>query len=208
MYKWGCDGSQQTRFKQEFESNSDSDANIFQSSFVPLQLSCNQENKVIWQNPLPSSTRFCKPIGIRFVKEIADITNEEISYVQNKINLLKATQVTQTNKTFLVKHVKMLAMVDAKDCNAATDTKSTMRCYICGATSKEFNDLSKRKDINEDSLQFGLSALHARIRLLEGLLHVPYKLPVKKWQLRNKKTKKIGDTRRIQKLVESDSRRS
>lgn len=29
--KWGFDGSQQTQFKQRFESDMDSDANIFQS---------------------------------------------------------------------------------------------------------------------------------------------------------------------------------
>lgn len=33
--KWGCDGSQQTQFKQKFQNLSDSDANIFQSSCVP-----------------------------------------------------------------------------------------------------------------------------------------------------------------------------
>lgn len=41
MHKWGCDGgSQQTKFKQKFENSSDSDANIFQSSFVPLVILC------------------------------------------------------------------------------------------------------------------------------------------------------------------------
>ncbi|KAL4716927.1 hypothetical protein ACJJTC_012738 [Scirpophaga incertulas] len=35
--KWGCDGSQQTKYKQKFENSADSDANIFQSSFVPLR---------------------------------------------------------------------------------------------------------------------------------------------------------------------------
>lgn len=33
MYKWGCDGSQQTTFKQKFENACDSDANIFQFSY-------------------------------------------------------------------------------------------------------------------------------------------------------------------------------
>ncbi|KAK4876059.1 hypothetical protein RN001_012481 [Aquatica leii] len=183
MYKWGCDGSQQTTFKQKFLNNSDSDANIFQSLFVPLQLSCGHEKKLIWQNPLPSSPRHCRPIRIRFVKETADISKEEISYIENKINLLEPTQITQVNKKFLVKHVMMFTMVDAKVCNAATDTKSTMKCYICGATSKDFNNLSARKQINEDALKFGLSTLHAKIRLFEAVLHLAYKLPVKKWQL-------------------------
>lgn len=36
--KWGCDGSQQAQFKQKFQNNADNDANIFQSSLVPLRL--------------------------------------------------------------------------------------------------------------------------------------------------------------------------
>jgi len=74
--KWGCDGSQQSQSKQLFESNEHSDANIFQSSLVPLRSICNIDNKkkVVWQNPVPSSTRFCRPIRIRFLHETVDIT--------------------------------------------------------------------------------------------------------------------------------------
>ncbi|XP_050514918.1 uncharacterized protein LOC126890114 [Diabrotica virgifera virgifera] len=36
--KWGCDGSQQTQYKQKFQDSADSDENIFQSSLVPLRL--------------------------------------------------------------------------------------------------------------------------------------------------------------------------
>lgn len=71
-------------------------------------------------------------------------------------------------------------MVDAKVCNDVTDTKSTMRCYICGATSKDFNDLTKAMEVDQNALQFGLSILHARIRLFESILHLAYKLPIKK----------------------------
>ncbi|CAI6352431.1 unnamed protein product [Macrosiphum euphorbiae] len=37
LSKWGCDGSQQTQYKQKFQNSKDSDANIFQTSFVPLR---------------------------------------------------------------------------------------------------------------------------------------------------------------------------
>lgn len=196
--KWGCDGSQQTKFKQKFENSSDSDANIFQSSFVPLQLSFGQQNKIVWRNPVPSSPRYCRPIRIRFIKESVDTTNEEIGYIENKINSLEDTHITHINKTFSVKHVMTLTMVDAKVCNAATLTKSTMKCYICGATSKDFNNLSLSKPINEESLKYGLSILHARIRLFEALLHIAYKLPVKKWQLRTENDKQIVQQKKLE----------
>jgi len=56
---WGCDGSQQTQFKQKFDNSTESDANIFQTSLVPLRLFCNTDTKkIVWQNPTPSP-RYC-----------------------------------------------------------------------------------------------------------------------------------------------------
>jgi len=76
-------------------------------------------------------------------------------------------------------------MIDAKVCNATTLTTSTIRCYICGETSKDYNNLSIKKEVTPETIQFGLSILHARIRLFESILHVAYKMPVQKWQLRS-----------------------
>lgn len=76
IYKWGCDGSTQSQYKQKFEEDGNSDANIFLSSLVPLRLMCG--NTIIWQNREPSSPRHCRPIRIRYVKEDKDITNDEI----------------------------------------------------------------------------------------------------------------------------------
>jgi hypothetical protein len=42
--KWGCDGSQQDQYKQKLQDDTDSDAFIFQSSFVPLKLVSNLNN--------------------------------------------------------------------------------------------------------------------------------------------------------------------
>src|ERR1700712_4702935 len=179
--KWGCDGSQQTQFNQKFEDDTHSDASIFQCSMVPLQLTCGVNKKVIWQNSTPSSPRFCRPIRIRFIKETADVIAEEIAYMENKIAGLNSTKL----QDIAVEHVMMLTMVDGKVCNAATTTKSTMRCYICGATSKKFNDLDRQCVDKQSTYKFGLSILHARIRCFESLLNLSYKLPLKKWQNKN-----------------------
>ncbi|XP_041969108.1 uncharacterized protein LOC121725968 [Aricia agestis] len=129
--KWGYDGSQQMQFKMKFVNEADSDANIFQSSMVPLQLVYGPERKILWQNPKPSSPRYCRPIRIRFVKETTDITNEEIAIIKTQISELTKTRVND----FSIGHKLLFTMVDGKVCNAATHTKSTMRCYLCGATS-------------------------------------------------------------------------
>lgn len=80
------------------------------------------------------SSRYCRPIRLRFVKETAEITQAEIDHVENATKLQNTTFILN-EKSYSVKHT----MVDAKICNAATETTSTIRCYICGATSKEFN---------------------------------------------------------------------
>lgn len=191
--KWGCDGSQQVQYKMKFENETDSDANIFQSSVVPLQLVYGTERKIIWQNPTPSSPRYCRPIRIRFVKENSDVTNEEIEYVENQIKELSKTKIDDIS----AKHKIVFTMVDGKVCNAATHTKSTMRCYICGGTSSDFNDLTKERPCNTENMRFGLSLLHARIRFFESILHVAYKLPVMKWRARlTAEEKKLVETRK------------
>lgn len=60
--KWGCDGSSgQSIYKQKFsdDDGSKSDANIFLTSFVPLQLISENEvtnaKIIVWKNPRPSS---------------------------------------------------------------------------------------------------------------------------------------------------------
>lgn len=178
--KWGCDGSQQEQYKIKFENELDTDANIFQSSVVPLQLLYGHEKKILWQNPTPSSPHYCRPIRIRFIKETTNIIEEEINYITEQIEELVRTDI---GNNLSVKHKMLFTMVDGKVCNAATHTKSTMKCYICDATTSEFNDLSKNRPSKLENLRFGLSLLHARIRFFESMLHVAYKLPVKKWNV-------------------------
>lgn len=93
--KWGCDGSHQSEYKQRFENEDDSDAAIFQSSFVPIRLICECNSKIIWQNPTPSSPRYCRPIRIRFIKETTAVINEEIKMIRDAINSLKLTTVDE-----------------------------------------------------------------------------------------------------------------
>jgi len=77
--KWGCDCSTgHSQYKQKGSAESFSDANLFLSSLVPLQLQLHEEDssadiraststysgpvRILWHNPRPSSTLFCRPI--------------------------------------------------------------------------------------------------------------------------------------------------
>lgn len=101
-------------------------------------------------------------------------------------------------KEIIVSYVLALTMIDGKVCNAITNTSSTQRCYLCQATSKQFNDIDAilQKEVKEDHLQFGLSTLHAWIRFFECCLHISYKLDIKKWQARTAEEKEKTETRK------------
>ena len=59
------------------------------------------------------------------------------------------------------------------------------------ATSKDFNDIDKilQRNVKESDLGFGLSTLHAWIRFFECLLHLSFKLKIRKWQARDETDK-------------------
>ncbi|CAH1109407.1 unnamed protein product [Psylliodes chrysocephalus] len=110
--KWGCDGSQQSQFQHSFSDLTSDDSNIFQSSMVPLRLQVHTgiNKKIIWQNPTPSSTRFCRPIRIRFLYEIVDIIKEEIKYIEDHVKNLQSTEVQTSSGMIQVKHTMITTM--------------------------------------------------------------------------------------------------
>ncbi|KAL0810228.1 hypothetical protein ABMA28_000592 [Loxostege sticticalis] len=195
-YKWGADGSgSQKNYKQKFEKDDSDDSNVFITSLVPLRLHYSQENNyvIIWQNPRTNSTRFCRPIKLQFVKETSEVINSEFANMDRQIANLTPTKIELCGRTYIFKHNLLKTMIDGKICNALSSNKSTQRCYICKATTSEFNkivDLEPRL-YDPQTLDFGISPLHATIRFFECLLHISYKLPVKSWQVRGEENKKI-----------------
>lgn len=201
--KWGCDGSSgQSEYKQKFADENSSDEHVFFTSLVPLQLlsvDCESNSKiVIWKNPRPSSPRFCRPIRLQFLHETVQSTVNEMHYIEEQIKSLVPFNTIVDGQEILITYDMIFTMIDGKVCNAITSTKSTLRCYLCGVTSKDINnlDLVKKRKIDESNLRFGLSTLHAWIRLFECLLHLSYKLEIKKWQARSTDDKQITEDRK------------
>lgn len=186
--KWGCDGSSgHSAYKQKFETRGNTDEFLFVFSFVPLRLL--DGHNIIWQNPRPSSTMFCRPIKFIFAKETKEFTKIETTKVLEDINRLLPTIINTGDSQISVKHELLLTMTDGKVCNALTETLSSQKCFICGATPKIMNDESMPFDGNQDHYGFGLSTLHAWIRCFECFLHISYKLDIKQWQSRNPEEK-------------------
>lgn len=207
--KWGCDGSSgHSRYKQKFADTAHDDEFLFVFSFVPLKLCLeNDDSTWAWKNPSPSSTMYCRPIKFIFSKESDILTQTETAAIQEQIQTLLATKYVIDNVEISVNHKLLLTMVDGKVCNALTGTRSTQTCYICKATPKNMNTENTEFTDTSEYYGFGLSTLHAWIRSFECLLHISYRINVKKWQIKDtadkaevKKQKEIIQSRFRQEL--------
>jgi hypothetical protein len=88
--KWGFDGSSgQSQYKQRFSSTEEnfSDSNLFSTTLVPLDLSFG--DVLLWRNQTTSSTRFCRPIRIQYIKETEQVLKNEQAYIQNQIDTVQ-----------------------------------------------------------------------------------------------------------------------
>lgn len=206
--KWGFDGATgQSKYKQRINNEQDTDASLFCTTFIPIDLSF--ENVVsadskealmsVWTNPQPSSTSLCMPLRIQYKKENFDVLREEKEYYDQQINELKDTQIQFVNDLgetvqLTVSYCLKLTMIDGKAANAICNNKASVSCNICGCTPKQMNTAitNDKLEIDENSLGLGLSTLHAWIRCFEFILHIAYRLDFKEWRMAKKEHKQLG----------------
>ena len=120
------------------------------------------------------------------MKETTETTKNEEKHFGEQIKLLVPYKTVIDGLHVSVNYKLSLTMVDGKVCIALTSVSSAQRCYICKATSKDFNEIDKilKTPVCEENLQYGISSLHAWIRAFECCLHLSYKLNTQKWQAR------------------------
>nr|XP_047130034.1 uncharacterized protein LOC124809977 [Hydra vulgaris] len=196
IYKAGFDGSnghsiyKQTCNDNECTRNLKSEESLFITCFVPLELSSivNDKKIILWRNSKPSSTLYCRPLQFKFVEETADLLCSEELTLKNEIKqLTKASYILLNGKPIDVDNKIEITMIDGKAHTALSDvTDSSQCCSLCGVSPKEMNDIDKvlLKLHTQNGLQYGISILHAWIRTFECLIHIAYKVPVKKWSAR------------------------
>lgn len=183
IYKWGCDGSSgHSTYRQSFNDPASNkiDEHLFAVCLVPLQVQIG--SLILWQNSRPSSTRFCRPIKLICKKESSDLISAEIENVRIQITKIIPTVF----ESFQIHHQFHMTMIDGKIFSVVAGS-SSQTCGICGATPKVMNDLDAIKNLplNTNMYEYGLSTLHAWIRCFECILHIGYRLPIKKWQIRS-----------------------
>ncbi|KAL4154240.1 hypothetical protein QTP88_002065 [Uroleucon formosanum] len=190
--KWGCDGSSgHSEYHQSFHDietddtecrqNAITDSSIVLFCIVPLRLTgvikVSNTRVILWENPTPSSTRYCRPLKFLYAKETKEVTKTEVGRVENEIMKLKSVELNINNSVLCINYTMLMTMVDGKVINTLTESSSQL-CYICKCHPTNMNDLDniKRFVVNEDNVKYGMSSLHAWIKFLELVLHIAYKL--------------------------------
>lgn len=191
--KWGFDGSSsQSVYKQVCESDI-YESSVFMTSLVPLRLV--SDGCIVWENPSPSSTLYCRPVKFQFAKESVDYVRLEDAKMKEEIRNL----IVSVCGEFQVQHELHMTMIDGKVATIVSGTPSSATCSVCLLTPSKLNDLSlvKKKPIREQVLQLGLSVLHMWIRCMECLLHISYNLDFQKWSASGE-NKKLKEARKAQ----------
>lgn len=206
IVSYGCDGSSgHSNYKQKFTCNKDDpdDSNLFATTIVPLRLVTSDTNTILWNNVTPQSIRFCRPLKLQYIKESKALILEEKSNLDEEIRNLQHLNLHVTDDKILrVKFNLHMTLIDGKVLNVLTDTKSSQSCPICGATPKvfqrTFNFDSSIFDPKPNTLQYGISPLHAWIRFFECILHISYRIDIKTWQVRGTTEKELFKKRKLQ----------
>lgn len=199
IVKWGFDGSSgQSQYKQRSHIEY-KDSDLFNTWIVPLQLQTISETKqplILWKNPHPSSVRYCRPVRLQFLKETQNVIKTEREYIEAQINRLDPFRISSPIK-LEIRYRLILTMADGKVWSALIDSSSQI-CYICKASPKEMNnlDLIRNRTVNKETLTFGISPLHSWIGCFECLLHISYRIDIKKWRIINGDDKQIFEIRK------------
>lgn len=192
--KWGFDGSSgHSLYKQKFEDGIQAtDEFMFLVALVPLKLIDLINNDLIWSNPRPSSTLYCRPVKFLFMKEHADLVRKEEDVINRSINKLKIYELIHEGEFLKISYEMLFTMFDGSVSNVLSGTNSAAKCIICGATPKEMNSVAVLNKLPKiENYRFGLSSLHCWIRFFECLLHISYRLEIKSWQVKGEENKKI-----------------
>ena len=166
---------------------------LFQTAIVPLKF--NSGNLILWLNSKPNSSHFCRPLSLKYQKETIEVSKHEHNSLLSQISELRPIPCEvegKNGKIQLIVDFKVdLTMFDGKVVNALTDTKSSQCCNICGAKPSDMNKIESviQRDVNLDACDLGLSALHCWMRTFEYIIHISYKLTIKKHQARTPEEK-------------------
>ena len=147
------------------------DGALLASTFVALQLTAEfEENSIlIYENPRLASAYGCRPLRFWFVQEKEVTAKTEIARLKSE-----AAQLTvyEWLPGITITFRSIFSMNDTKIMNFVWEIRSAKRCFICGATSIQFNSFMDFIADPERLRDLCMSILHYLLRVFENLFHV------------------------------------
>jgi len=131
----------------------------------------------------------------------------EKMFGESQIKELTEFIYTTSNIVFKVAYDLHLTVIHGKVPSVITGAPSQQSCPICGATPKQFNDLTRQSltTKSDNLMEYGISPFHAWILLLEFTLHLTYRNVdgLRSWRITSgkNKDKMIERKLHIQKLL-------
>ncbi|KAG8232037.1 hypothetical protein J437_LFUL012061 [Ladona fulva] len=89
-FKWGFDGaSGHSQYMQRFENSDNDDESLYLVSLFPRRMTVlskiGNRKFILWNNPVPSSTNYYRPIRIVFHKETPNFVKQQVEDIKRQI---------------------------------------------------------------------------------------------------------------------------
>ena len=151
-----------------------SDSTVFLTTFCQLKAG----NEVIWQNPKPNSTFYCRPVEFIFKRETDNLVQKTFTYYDKQLKKVEAYCFEWKGLPIQVNFDIKPTMIDGKVHNILSKNKASTCCNICLVGPKMINNIPYVTKLKCKSkfYKFGLSSLHSWIRTMEYVLHIAYSI--------------------------------
>lgn len=118
-----------SQFKQAFSDSDSTDSTIFITTIVPVVIE-NESESIVWENPVPNSTRLCRPVRLKYEKETKEAIVAEHNRMQKLIENLQVLNTVIEDNILRIQPKLVLTMVDTKIINTLEDNKATTKCFL------------------------------------------------------------------------------
>ena len=135
-----------------------------------------QGDNILFNNPSPSSTLFCRPLRIYFRKENSSFLKEVFKSLETEVLNLKQFSCTFDDKEYTFNGNFYPSMNDGKVVNAILGITYSRHCFICNSRGDSISKVSPSASSysNSDIFKFGIQPLHILIRVTEWVLKISY----------------------------------
>jgi len=174
IFKWGFDSCRIKEYRLKTVGDYEKQTHCMITVIVPLMVKkiSEESDEIIWRNPAPNSPNFCRPISHIYAKETPQLSRE----IYDDFNLQAEFLGTLRIHKSLFDHQFILSMLDGKCLSAIGNITNTRECQICTRKHPHLDKPGEKFRDMEDRVASCLPALHMKLRMLEFILQIGFKM--------------------------------